>query len=173
MRRVVSLLLVSALVVAGCGGKSNISSSPSPGGPAVSTPAGKTSFAKTKFVLHSGLAFGVFHRWIYKPFKKGTFNHPLSHKLAFTKGLLAAGFVLHEVKLARNDARSSRFLSRVVLPLASVATAALAIRSALRHHRADAPAINGAESSISTAEADSKAAGAPVTETTAGAPAGL
>jgi len=23
------------------------------------------------FVLHAGLAFGAFHRWIYKPFKAG------------------------------------------------------------------------------------------------------
>jgi hypothetical protein len=32
------------------------------------------SFAKTKFVLHAGLAFGAFHRYLYKPYQAGTFN---------------------------------------------------------------------------------------------------
>jgi hypothetical protein len=165
LRRVLVLLLVSALLVAGCGSKST-SNSASSAQPTV-------HFAKTKFLVHAGLAFGVFHRWIYKPFKAGYFSHPLSHKIAFVKGLIAAAFVYHEVKLAREDASHSRLLSKVVLPLASVASAALLIRSALQHHHADAAAINGADASISSAKAASSAAGQPITETTKGAPAGL
>ena len=30
--------------------------------------------------LHAGLAFGAFHRWIYKPAKAGELSHPLEHK---------------------------------------------------------------------------------------------
>jgi hypothetical protein len=173
VRRVLPLLLVSALLVAGCGSKSSSNPSPSSGGAAATSTQPAVHFAKTKFAFHAGLAFGVFHRWIYKPFKKGEFNHPLSHKIAFVKGLIAAAFVYHEVKLAREDARHSKLLSKVVLPLLAVGTAALAIRSALQHHRADAGAINSAESSISSAKAASSAAGQPITETTKGAPAGL
>jgi hypothetical protein len=174
LRRVLPLLLVAALVVGGCGSKSSSNSSPSGGAQATSSTNGGVKFAKTKFVIHAGLAFGVFHRWIYKPFKAGVFSHPLQHKLAVTKGLLAAAFVYHEVKLAREDARHSRLLSKVVLPLASVATAALAIKSALTHHKPpDAGTVNGAESSIATAKKESSAAGQPITETTQGAPAGL
>jgi hypothetical protein len=175
LRRVLPLLLVAALVVAGCGSKSSGNgSSGSPGAPAVSNTTPKVNFAKTKFLLHAGLAFGVFHRWIYKPFKAGDFSHPLRHKIAVLKGLLAAAFVYHEVKLARDDARHSKLLSKVVLPLAGVASAALLIKSALIHHRPpDSGTVNSAESSISTAKAESSAAGQPITETTQGAPAGL
>ena len=67
----------------------------------------KIHFAKTKFVLHAGLAFGAFHRWIYKPFKAGELSHPFRHKLVFVKALAAGAFVLHEVKLAREDAAHS------------------------------------------------------------------
>ena len=30
------------------------------------------AFAETKFVLHSGLAFGAFHRYLHKSHKAGT-----------------------------------------------------------------------------------------------------
>ena len=57
------------------------STSTATAGAASSTDAGTgcptsnmTSFAKTKFVLHSGLAFGAFHRYIYKPYQAGTFK---------------------------------------------------------------------------------------------------
>jgi len=38
--------------------------------------------AKTKFVLHAGLAFGAFHRYIYEPFRSGAFTSPLHHGLS-------------------------------------------------------------------------------------------
>ncbi|MBO0691872.1 MAG: hypothetical protein J2P58_03150, partial [Acidimicrobiaceae bacterium] len=56
-----------------------------------------TSFAKTKFVLHSALAFGAFHRYIYKPFRSGSFsssNHFTKRLLAFGKATAAGLFVV-------------------------------------------------------------------------------
>jgi hypothetical protein len=153
------LLLVSALVVAGCGSHSN--SSPA---------AGTTHFAKTKFVLHAGLAFGAFHRWIYKPFRAGVLSHPFLHKLAFVKALAAGAFVLHEVRLARADAAQSRLLSHVLLPLTAVGSAAALIHAGLRHQQVNPQAINSAESSVAATHSASSAAGQPITETTAGAP---
>jgi hypothetical protein len=157
----VPLLLVSVLAVAGCG--STHSSAPASGG------GSTVHFAKTKFVIHAGLAFGVFHRWIYKPFKRGDFNHPLSHKLTLAKALVAAGVVIHEVRLASADAGHSRLLSNVVLPLAGIVGTVHLISSALGHHHApDASAVSTANSQISGAESASKAAGQPIQETTAG-----
>jgi hypothetical protein len=174
LRRVLPLLLVAALVVAGCGSKSSNSNSSASQGGSVTSSTNGVKFAKTKFVFHAGLAFGVFHRWIYKPFKAGVFSHPLRHKIAFVKGLIAAAFVYHEVKLAREDARHSKLLSKVVLPLTAIGSAAILIKNALTHNKApDASAVNGAESSISTAKAESSAAGQPISETTAGGPPGL
>jgi hypothetical protein len=158
-RIVIPLLLVSALSVslAACGGHSH---------PA---PTSKVHFAKTKFVLHAGLAFGAFHRWIYKPFKAGVLSHPLSHKLAFLKALAAGAFVIHEVRLARADAAHSRLLSHVLLPLAAVGTAVGVIHAGLAHHHVNGSEINSANSSINAAHSASSAAGQPITETTSGA----
>jgi hypothetical protein len=160
-RILLPLLLVSLLAVAGCGSSSHTSSSAGSGG--------TTHFAKTKFVLHAGLAFGAFHRWIYKPYKAGDLSHPLRHKLTFVKALAATAFVIHEVKLARADAAQSRLLSHVVGPLAALGGSVALIHAALQHNKADPTAINSANSSIATAHSASSAAGQPITETTAGA----
>jgi hypothetical protein len=161
MRRVLLVLLIlSAVAAAGCGSSSH-GASPGPT---------KVHFAKTKFALHAGLAFGVFHRWIYKPFKRDELQHPLRHKVAFAKALAAGAFVLHEIRLARADAAHSAVLSHVVVPLLAVASSVAVIHAALRHHRADASAINSANSSIGQAHSASSAAGQPIRETTAGAP---
>jgi hypothetical protein len=163
-RSVVPLLLVSVLAVAGCGSSKSSSVSAGSGG------ANTVHLAKTKFVIHTGLAFGAFHRWIYKPFRAGDFSHPFSHKLAIVKAGLAGAFVLHEIRIARVDAAHSKLLSRVVLPLLGVYGTVQLIRSALSHHQAPSSAdINKANSQVSTAESASKAAGQPITETTAGA----
>jgi hypothetical protein len=163
------LLLVAILAVAGCGSSKSSSSS---GGPSVTT-TGKTHLAKTKFVIHAGLAFGVFHRWIYKPFKKGDFSHPLRHKVAVIKALAAGAFVVHEVRLARNDARSSKLLSKVILPLTALGGSVALIRSGLKSGHVNSGAVTAANSDISSAKSASSAAGQPISETTAGAPAGL
>jgi hypothetical protein len=156
------LLLVSILLLAGCGSKSS-----STGAAA----APQTHFAKTKFVIHAGLAFGVFHHFIYEPFKAGDFSHPLRHKLTIVKAIAAALFVRHEVDLARQDARSSKLLSKVVLPLLAIGGAVAVIRAALAaHHAPSASTVSSANSSISSVKSDSSAAGQPIQETTSGAP---
>jgi hypothetical protein len=74
-------ILVLGLVAGGCSSKkaSNVSAgsvtTSAAGGSSNSPAAGKSVRApKTKFVLHAGLAFGAFHRYLYKPFKAGTFK---------------------------------------------------------------------------------------------------
>jgi hypothetical protein len=158
----VALLLVSALALGACGSSGSSSS-------AAATSTGTTHLAKTKFVLHAGLAFGAFHRWIYKPYKAGVLSHPLLHKLAFIKALAAGAFVIHEVELARADAAQSRLLSHVVGPLTALGSSVALIRAALNHHQVNAAQINSANSSIASASSASSAAGQPVAETTAGA----
>jgi hypothetical protein len=75
-------------------------------------------FAKTKFVLHAGLAFGVFHRYIYKPFKSGAFKSGAPGRpAAAIRAALAAAFVYHELKLACKDANNSSLLRPLLAPL--------------------------------------------------------
>lgn len=104
------LLVTLALAAAGCGSSSSSNSSSA----AAAGTSGSTSTSSTpnvgrlptvKFVLHAGLAFGAFHRYIYKPFKAGDFSGGiLKHKLTLVKAGLAGLFAYHELKLALKDA---------------------------------------------------------------------
>jgi hypothetical protein len=79
---------------------------------------GHVFFAKTKFVFHTGLAFGVFHHFIYKPFKAGAFKAGTPGRLkSGIKASLAAAFVYHELKLACKDANNSSLLRPLLTPL--------------------------------------------------------
>ncbi len=124
---VLTLLTAFVLLGAGCGSKSSSSgSSPSGsngGQSSSSQPPKKVRFAKTKFVFHAGLAFGAFHRYIYKPFRAGSFSRPLSHKKALLKAAVAALFV------ATRSRRRAKPPSRV---LCSPSSSALWRRSRTR-----------------------------------------
>jgi hypothetical protein len=177
MRRILPLLLiVVALMAAGCGssssssspsGSSGSSSSQSPGGTSTQS---QVHFAKTKFVLHAALAFGVFHHFIYKPFKNGDLRHPLLHKLTFVKAALAGLFVVHEIKLALAAARGDKLLSKVVAPLDALSSKISTLASGLKHGKVDTSSVNSAESATQQIKSESSAAGQPISETTAGAP---
>jgi hypothetical protein len=160
----VGLIAVAVFVGAGCGSKASTNSGSASNTPTTQTAAG-THFAKTKFVLHAGLAFGAFHRYIYKPFKAGKFSGGLlHHKLATAKAALAAAFAYHEVKLALVDARSSKILSTLLAPLLALQTKLNSLTSRLKHGSADPAAIQSAQSATDTIAAGSARAGQPVSD---------
>jgi hypothetical protein len=167
MRKVLALgssCLVVALVAA-CGSSSN-SSNGSGNGQSTGAQTGSTQtthFAKTKFVLHAGLAFGAFHRYIYKPFKEGKFSGGLlHHKLATLKAALAAAFAYHEVRLALGDARSSKILSALLSPLLALQTKLGSLRDGLKGGNVDSAAIDSANSDTGTIAAQSSRRGQPI-----------
>jgi hypothetical protein len=72
-------------------------------------------FAKTKFVLHMGLAFGAFHRYIYSRCAAGPLGHGAPGRVkVLLKGAAAAVFAVPELKIARGDALSSNLLRPLV-----------------------------------------------------------
>jgi hypothetical protein len=152
MRQISIIALVSACVaafaLAGCG---TSSSSSSAGGSAVGTStSGSIHFAKTKFLLHAGLAFGAFHRYVYKPFRAGVFGHPFLHKLSLIKAGLAVLFIKHELTIAAVDVRSSKLLRRLFSPLTAVAAKLGALRSAITGGSVSAADIGGVQSQLSS-----------------------
>lgn len=155
-----AILLVAA-AIAGCGGGTNASTA---GGGATSSTS-STHLAKTKFVLHAGLAFGAFHRYIYKPYKEGKFSGGLlHHKVATIKAGLAAAFAYHEVKLALHDARSSKLLSKALSPLLALQTKLGSLAGELKHGSVDGSAITAANSDAGQTSQAGAEAGQPVTD---------
>jgi hypothetical protein len=139
-----ALALILMFSVAGCGG------------------SGHVHFAKTKFVLHAGLAFGAFHRYIYKPYESGGFTPVSSHKLAIVKAGAAGLFAYHEIKLALVDARSSPTLSKLVSPLTALETRLHGLGSSLHTGKLDPAAIRQAGSAVTQVGSTSSQSGATI-----------
>lgn len=106
MRRAAIVLVLAALVVAaaGCGG-AKVTTTTNAQGQKTLACSGNVHFARTKFVLHAGLAYGAFHRYILKPYRAGAFRKGADGR---TKALVKAGaaalFAYHELRVARTDA---------------------------------------------------------------------
>jgi hypothetical protein len=165
-----AVLGVQALAGAGCGTSSSSSSPSSAAGTASSTST--TKFAKTKFVLHAGLAFGAFHRWIYKPAKAGTLRHPFEHPLTAAKAALAAAFVYHELKLALADAQADPTLSKLVAPVTALQDKLHALAGSVKSGGASPTDVSGLESAISSIKDQAAGAGQTITEQAPASPSG-
>ncbi len=112
LRRIATVVLVAGtLAVAGCGSATKTVSSTGANGQVTTQTVPKVHFAKTKFVLHAGLAFGAIHRYIYKPLRAGALHNGAPGRVkVLLKGAAAAIFAVHELRLAHNDALSSDLL---------------------------------------------------------------
>ncbi|MCW2952487.1 MAG: hypothetical protein JWQ48_1657 [Conexibacter sp.] len=154
----VALLLVAALAVAACGTQSSTSGSGTTGS------APTIHFAKTKFLLHAGLALGAFHRYVYKPFRAGAFRDPLHHRVALVRAAAAGLFVVHEVRIAAQDARASPALSKLFSPLTRFAGLVSAFATRARSGQLDSSALQGASGAADAIRSAASSAGAPITE---------
>jgi hypothetical protein len=98
------VLVLLALTATSCGG-ARVTTTTNAQGKKGLTCSGRVHFAKTKFVLHSGLAFGAFHRYILRPYQAAKFQKGTPGR---TKALVEAGaaalLAYHELKVARKDA---------------------------------------------------------------------
>jgi hypothetical protein len=93
---------------------------------AVAHPA--TAAATTKFLLHAGLAYYAFDHYIWKPFKAGDL-HGFTHKIKIVEAGLAAAFVYHEAKLMITDAKGSKLLSSLAVPITAVVAKLSSLKS--------------------------------------------
>lgn len=109
MRRLIVVCALTLLlaVAAGCGNKTKQVTTTNGSGQVVTTTVPSVHFAKAKFILHGGLAYGAFHRYIYKPLKAGAFKRSAAgHVKAIAKAVAATAFIVHELKQMRRDALS-------------------------------------------------------------------
>lgn len=123
-----------------------------------------TSFAKTKFVAHSGLAFGAFHRYLWKPFEAGTFKKGAHGRVTgFIKGGLAALFVKREIRLATTDVQADPTLCKsIIAPLDKIGDTVQAAFDKLKG--GDASGITDLNSSIGSIESTSQKDGVAIQE---------
>jgi hypothetical protein len=175
-RVLVLIVLLPLLLISGCGPASSTAqsgqNSNSPSGTSADSQAIDTNcptentiaFAKTKFVLHTGLAFGAFHRWLYKPYKNDGFSKGASGRtVAFVKGGLAALFIKREIRLASEDVKASPALCQTLAaPLAKIGNGIQAAVDKLRN--GDPSGIEDTQNSLTGIEDTSAKSGDPISE---------
>jgi len=172
MKRLAILLLSLSLVMflaAGCkssatSASASGTSAASPTVAATACPAQASGFAKTKFTAHAALGFGAFHRYIYKPYRAGTFRSGAHGRLeAFVKAGLAALFIKREIRLAAAAAQNSPALCKLVLsPLRTVSETVQAAVDKLKG--GDAAGIGSVQNAVSQVESGASSQGTGITE---------
>lgn len=104
---ILGTLVPAAFLAAGCGNDTKVVTGTASNGQQTTRTVPDVKFAKTKFVLHTGLAIGAFRRWVYKPWKAGTFKKGANGRTAaLVKAAAAGAFTANELRLARNAALS-------------------------------------------------------------------
>ncbi|MEU9021998.1 hypothetical protein [Actinomadura sp. NPDC048394] len=109
---VLPVLLLTLVAASGCGGGGKSADNVAAGrGAAASSPAASPSscptettkhFAKTRFAADAGLAFGAFHRYIWKPYQAGSFKQGADGRTkAFAKAAAAGLFAANRINAAR------------------------------------------------------------------------
>lgn len=158
-----SSVVGASVAAAGAGGST---ATPTTGGAATCPATNTTNFAKSKFVLHVGLAAGTFHRYLYKPFKAGTFRKGASGRVGgLVKGGATALFDEHEIRLAIADVKDSPALCKVLIaPLSAVADKFAAMKSKLTG--GDTSGLDNVNSDLASISSTSAKDGAQITEST-------
>jgi hypothetical protein len=154
MPRVAAIVLTLTVLVlagAGCGSSTKTVSKTGANGEVTTSTVPNIHFAKTKFVLHMGLAFGAFHRYIDKPFKAGAFRAGANGRVkALAKGAAAALFAVHELKTARDDALSDDHLRPLAEKVDDLLGRLTSLRSSLKGGSLNPGAILAAGGAVSS-----------------------
>jgi hypothetical protein len=175
--RRISLLLTVVLLAftVGCGSngsKSNTTAqTPAASGAASTGPsgvcasAGTRKFAKTRFLLNAGLAYGAFHRYILKPYRAGTFKKGANGRVAaFAKAATAGVFVADQLRRAKDNAAADPSLCKLAGPLEKAAAAVAGLAGGLKTGSFNPTDLVGADSLLNKIGSDSAGAGAVIKE---------
>jgi hypothetical protein len=170
MPRAISLLalllvMASTLGAAGCGSSTKTVSETNANGQVKTQTVPNVHFAKTKFVLHVGLAFGAFHRYIYKPLKAGAFKSGAPGRVkAILKAAAAALFAVHELKVAHEDALSDPHLRPLANKVDALFNKLGGLAAALKGGSLNPADILGSAGAVDALGAASSGAGAGIKE---------
>jgi hypothetical protein len=116
------------------------------------------------FVGHAGLAFGIFHRYVYAPFRAGSLERPGRHKVVLAKAGAAAAAAAHEVVLAKQKAGQSTALRKLFGPLAALVPTLGGLATSLDRGHSDAAQIKLANGAIANIEKTGSVGGVKIAE---------
>jgi hypothetical protein len=115
-------------------------------------------------VLHTGLAFGAFHRYLYKPFRAGAFQKGAHGRIvAFAKAGASALFIKREIRLASEDVKANPSLCKLVAaPMQDIGDKISDAVSSLKS--GDVSGITGIEQTVQSIEGKAASTGNTIQE---------
>lgn len=126
---------------------------------------GTKKLAKTRFLLHAGLAIGAFRHFVYTPFKAGKFDKGQKGRV---KSMVVAGaaalFALHQLKTAKGFAEADKTLCKLVAPIDKLTASLPGLGSGLKAGKLDGNGISTTATNVASLKGSSTKLGAPITE---------
>ena len=158
-------LVVLAMAAAGCGSSTKTVAQTSASGQVTTVTVPVVHFAKTKFLVHVGLAVGAFHHYVYKPLTSGQLRSGAPGR---TAALLKAGaatvFAVHELKVANTDALADPHLRPLAERIDGLLTRLTSLGGTLKAGALSPAAILGSAGAVSALVGASGGLGASVRE---------
>ena len=159
------LALAGAFLASGCG-KKTVTTTGANGQVSTRT-VPNVHFAKTKFLLHTGLALGSVKRWIVTPYTSGALAQGApGRKKALVKAAAAGAFAVNELRLARNAALSDDKLRPLADKLTALIDQAKSVLPSLATGSLNPTKLAGVAASAASITTLAKKLGAPITEQT-------
>jgi hypothetical protein len=177
----IALSIAVLTFVVGCG-SSTSSHSAASGAAASASAKAATTFtcptkqtkkaAKTLFIADAGLAAGAFKRWIYNPFKAGSFKKGTKGRIkSMIKAGVAGVFVINRLKAAKVNAESDPLLCKLTIgPITKLTSSLQGLVSKAKTGRLNASEVEGSSAALDQFKSASSGAGAPVKEENASVP---
>ena len=120
-----------------------------------------------QFAPETGLAFGTFRRYVYAPFKAGQqLKGAAPKRSALARAKAAALVALHSADLAKQSAKATAALKKLVAPLTDFEATLSSVAVNLRGGHLDRLDIQSANGLIASIEKLAKSSGITIKETT-------
>jgi hypothetical protein len=128
--------------------------------------------AKTLFVVDVGVSVGAFKKWIYNPWKAGSFNKGTKGRIkAIIKAAVAGAFVINRLNAAKVNAQSDPLLCKLMIaPIKKVTSSLQGLVGKAKTGRLNPADVAGASGDLGQLQSASSGAGAPVKEQNASIP---
>jgi hypothetical protein len=179
LRKTFVIIPIILLALSGCSSKSKdaavTGAAPTVGAPAApaatptdtatphACPTAQTrKFAKTRFITNAGLAAGAFKRYIYSPYRKGTFKSGAKgQKRAIVKAAAAGLFTLDQLRRAKANVQADPTLCKALsAPLQHLSTTMKGLVDKLKRGEIDPATIGATSGALEQTRGSAGSAGA-------------
>lgn len=180
LRKTFVIIPIILLALTGCSSKSKdaavtgaATTAGAPGAPAATPTNGETTpracptaqtrkFAKTRFITNAGLAAGAFKRYIYSPYRNGSFKSGAKgQKRAIVKAAAAGLFTLDQIRRARANVQADPTLCKMLsAPMQKLSAVMKGMVDKLRKGEIDPSAIGAASGALEQTRGTAGSAGA-------------